>query len=65
MSTGYEGYSFPLPGGGDLHRNSVGGDHWTIRLPGGYAEHFTPVQFDRFIDAWRTNQLPINFVGVD
>jgi hypothetical protein len=58
---GMKGYSIPLAGGGDLHKNEVGGEHWTVRLKGGVSTQLSDLELERMIDNWRTNNLPLNF----
>ncbi len=54
---GMMGYSFPLSPGGDLHRNFVGGDHWTVRLKGGASAKLNTNEMEQMIESWRTNKL--------
>ena len=58
---GFVGYSIPLSTKGDLHCNFVDSDHWTVRLGKNVETHLNTQEMESMIEAWRTNQLGMNF----
>ena len=66
---GMKGYGFPLSPNGDLHFNTAGEDHWTMRFRGsstdGNSIKLTDNDLNRFVDNWRTHNTKLDFRDFD